>query len=86
MFGHAGIVDVRGRYDACLSTGRFGAVVLLSEHGLDVLVGARQLNQLVALFVHQQLALDALEALPAQAPDAVMAESAEGPLQNVQAR
>lgn len=37
-------------------------------------------DQFVALLVDEQLALRALEALPAQAPDAVVAERAEGPL------
>ena len=38
-------------------------------------------DELVALLVDEQLALRALEALPAQAPDAVVAERAEGPLE-----
>ena len=48
--------------------------------GADRLVVAGHPDQLVALLVDEQLALRALEALPAQAPDPVPAERAEGPL------
>lgn len=48
-----------------------------------MLAGARLLDQLVALLVYQQLALDALEALPAQAPDAVLAEGTECALESI---
>ena len=48
--------------------------------GADRLVVAGHPDQLVALLVDEQLALRALEALPAQAPDPVTAERAEGPL------
>ena len=37
-------------------------------------------DQLVALLVDEQLALRALEALPAEAPDAVVAKGAKSPL------
>lgn len=43
-----------------------------------MLVRARLLDHFVTLFVHQQLALDTFEALPAQAPDPVMAVRAKG--------
>jgi len=36
---------------------------------------------LVAFFVHEQFALDALESLPPEAPDPILAERAEGSLQ-----
>lgn len=36
---------------------------------------------LVAFFVHEQFALDALESLPSEAPDPILTERAEGPLQ-----
>ena len=48
--------------------------------GADRLGVAVDPDELVALLVDEQLALRALEALPAQAPDAVVAERAEGPL------
>lgn len=50
-------------------------------NGVDVLVGTRLLDQLVAFLMDQELALDALEALPAQAPDTVLAEGTEGALE-----
>lgn len=56
------------------------AVVVLLDDRLNMFVCARYADQLVALLVHQQLALDALEALPAKAPDAVMAECTESSL------
>lgn len=43
-----------------------------------MLVATRFIAKLVALFVHQQLTLDALESLPAQTPDTVVAKGAEG--------
>ena len=49
--------------------------------GADRLGVAVDPDELVALLVDEQLALRALEALPAQAPDAVVAERAEGPLE-----
>lgn len=36
---------------------------------------------LVAFFVHEQFALDALESLPPETPDSILAERAKGPLQ-----
>lgn len=44
---------------------------------LDVLVATRLLHEFVALLVHKQFALDALESLPAQSPDPVFAEGTE---------
>lgn len=48
--------------------------------GVEVVGGAGSALQFAALFVHQQLALGALEALATQAPDAVLAECAGRPL------
>lgn len=45
---------------------------------LAVLVGARLLDELVAFLVDEQLAFGALEALPTEAPDAIVAVGAEG--------
>lgn len=52
--------------------------IALLHYGLLVLVRARLLDHFVTLFVYQQLALDTFEALPAQAPDPVMAVRAKG--------
>lgn len=60
----------------------FPISIVLDLDGVNVFVGAGLLHQLVALLVHQQLALDALEALPTQTPDAVLAEGTEGALEN----
>lgn len=50
--------------------------------GVEVVRGTRPVLQFAALLVHQQLALGALEALPTQAPDAVLAERARCSLQH----
>lgn len=52
-------------------------VMFRLDDGFDVFVAARLLHELVALLVHQQLALDALETLSTQAPDTVLAEGTE---------
>jgi hypothetical protein len=60
-------------------SGFFTSIVLVTRiPGLLVLLAAaRPLHQLVALLVHQQLALVALEALATQTPDTVAAKSTE---------
>ena len=56
------------------------SIAELVDIGFVLLVGAGDVNYLVALLVDQKLALDALEALSSQAPDAVVTVSTESPL------
>jgi hypothetical protein len=73
-----------GRVRLRLLAVAFGAL-LLTQGELLLLLLLLLLTQtglahLVALFVHEELALDALEALAAEAPDPVLAVLAEGSL------
>lgn len=48
---------------------------------LALLLQARLAHQFVALLVYEQLALHALESLPAQSPNSILTKGAEGALQ-----
>lgn len=56
---------------------RFLQLLLLLLHAQ-----ARLPHHFVTLFVHEQLALDAFESLPPEAPDPILAERAKGPLRS----
>jgi hypothetical protein len=72
-----------GRVRLRLLAVAFGALLLTQGELLLLLLlllTQTGLAHLVALFVHEELALDALEALAAEAPDPVLAVLAEGSL------
>lgn len=53
---------------------------------LLLLTQTRLANDFVALFVHQELALNALETLPAQTPNAILTISAKRSLRKIKRR